>query len=102
MSGRASQSWPFDKAVLAALGRESTLINIARGEIVDETSLIEALATGKLGSAGLDVFVDEPRVPARLQELHNVVLTPHLGRATIETRDAMGESVVRSLLQAFD
>ncbi len=100
--GGPSNRGLVDRSVIAALGRESTLINIARGEIVDEASLIEALATGQLGSAGLDVFADEPHVPASLRELHNVVLTPHLGSATIETRDAMGASVVRSLLQALD
>lgn len=89
-------------AVLAALGPESTLVNIARGEIIDEPALVEALATGKLGSAGLDVFADEPHIPARLRNLNNVVLTPHLGSATIETRSAMGECVVRSLAQALD
>lgn len=90
-----------DKAVLAALGRESTLVNIARGDIIDEVSLVDALASGRLGSAGLDVFADEPHVPAQLRELQSVVMTPHLGSATIETRAAMGETVVRSLSQAF-
>jgi lactate dehydrogenase-like 2-hydroxyacid dehydrogenase len=90
-----------DEAVIAALGKDSTLVNIARGDIVDERGLVEALASGKLGSAGLDVFADEPRVPARLRDLPNVVLTPHLGSATIETRDAMGDCVVQSLTQAL-
>ncbi|WP_449255341.1 2-hydroxyacid dehydrogenase [Bosea sp. (in: a-proteobacteria)] len=91
-----------DEAVLAALGPESTLVNIARGDIIDEPALVDALATGRLGSAGLDVFADEPNVPARLRELQNVVLAPHLGSATLETRSAMGASVVRSLVQALD
>nr|WP_244543711.1 NAD(P)-dependent oxidoreductase [Bosea lupini] len=73
------------------------MVNIARGEIVDEPALVEALASGRLGSAGLDVFADEPDVPLALRRLDNVVLAPHLGSATIETRTAMGESVVRSL-----
>ncbi len=86
-----------DRSVIAALGPDATLVNIARGEIVDELALVEALASGRLGSAGLDVFADEPNVPPALRELDNVVLAPHLGGATIETRHAMGESVVRSL-----
>lgn len=99
--GGARNRGLVDAMVLAGLGRDSTLVNIARGDIIDEPALVEALATGKLGSAGLDVFADEPNVPARLRDLQNVVLTPHLGSATIETRHAMGESVVRSLMQAF-
>ncbi len=99
--GGARNRGLVDATVLAAMGRESTLVNIARGEIVDESALVEALATGKLGSAGLDVLADEPNVPAKLRELQNVVLTPHLGSATIETRNSMGASVVRSLVQAL-
>lgn len=99
--GGARNRGLVDATVLAALGPESTLVNIARGEIVDEPALVEALATGKLGSAGLDVFAEEPIVPARLRDLQNVVLTPHLGSATLETRSAMGASVVRSLAQAL-
>ncbi len=88
-----------DRSVIAALGPEATLVNIARGEIVEEPALIDALASGALGSAGLDVFADEPNVPLALRRLDNVVLAPHLGSATSETRHAMGESVVRSLEQ---
>ncbi|HEV7326972.1 MAG TPA: 2-hydroxyacid dehydrogenase [Bosea sp. (in: a-proteobacteria)] len=99
--GGARNRGLVDAAVLAALGRDSTLVNIARGEIVDESALVEALAAGKLGSAGLDVFAEEPNVPARLRDLQNVVLTPHIGSATLETRSAMGASVVRSLVQAL-
>lgn len=83
--------------VVAALRPDATLINIARGEIIDEPALVEALESGELGSAGLDVFADEPNVPAVLCDLDNVVLAPHIGSATIETRQAMSESVVRSL-----
>lgn len=86
-----------ERSVIAELGPDATLVNIARGEIVDEPALVEALASGRLGSAGLDVFADEPDVPLALRRLDNVVLAPHLGSATIETRHAMGESVVRSL-----
>lgn len=86
-----------DRSVITALGPDATLVNIARGEIVDDPALIEALASGQLGSAGLDVFADEPNVPLALRQLDNVVLAPHLGSATVETRHAMGESVVRAL-----
>lgn len=79
-----------DAKVLAALGNQGTLINIARGSIVDEPALVAALANGTLGGAGLDVFADEPNVPAALLSMDNVVLLPHVGSATRETRLAMG------------
>jgi hydroxypyruvate reductase len=77
--------------VLAALGKKGTLINIARGSIVDEEALVAALSQRTLGGAGLDVFADEPHVPAALLEMDNVVLLPHVGSATRETRQAMGD-----------
>ena len=80
-----------DAGVLAALGKKGTLINIARGSIVDEPALVEALKAGTIKAAGLDVFVDEPRVPAELMTLDNVLLLPHVGSATAETRKAMGD-----------
>lgn len=85
--------------VIEALGPEGTLINVARGSVVDETAMIGALQTGKLGWAGLDVFEDEPRVPQALRDLPNVVLLPHVGSATVETRAAMGALTVDNLLQ---
>ncbi len=85
--------------VLAALGPSGTLINVGRGSVVDETALIEALQTGALGWAGLDVFEDEPRVPQALRDLPNTVLLPHVGSGTIETRAAMGTLTVDNLLQ---
>jgi len=77
--------------VLAALGRKGTLINIARGSIVDEPTLVAALQAGTIKGAGLDVFADEPRIPAQLMSMDNVVLLPHVGSATRETRQAMGD-----------
>ncbi|WP_373986842.1 2-hydroxyacid dehydrogenase [Duganella sp. BuS-21] len=90
-----------DAAVLAALGAQGTLVNIARGALVDEAALIDALRARTLGMAALDVFADEPRVPAALRELDNVVLTPHVGSLTVETRHAMGQLVVDNLLAYF-
>ena len=80
-----------DAQVLAALGKKGTLINIARGSIVDEAALVSALADGTIKGAGLDVFEDEPNVPQPLLAHDNVVLLPHVGSATRETRGAMGD-----------
>ncbi|HKW79893.1 MAG TPA: 2-hydroxyacid dehydrogenase [Casimicrobiaceae bacterium] len=80
-----------DAGVLAALGRKGTLINIARGSIVDEPALVAALQAGTIKAAGLDVFADEPRIPHALLAQDNVVLLPHVGSATRETRQAMGD-----------
>ncbi|HVO88856.1 MAG TPA: 2-hydroxyacid dehydrogenase [Casimicrobiaceae bacterium] len=77
--------------VLRALGKKGTLINIARGSIVDETALVGALASGVIKGAGLDVFANEPHIPSELLAMDNVVLLPHVGSATRETRQAMGD-----------
>ena len=77
--------------VLAALGKKGTLVNIARGSIVDEPALVAALGKGTIKSAGLDVFADEPNIPQPLLAMDNVVLLPHVGSATRETRQAMGD-----------
>jgi lactate dehydrogenase-like 2-hydroxyacid dehydrogenase len=77
--------------VLAALGKKGTLVNIARGSIVDEPALVAALKAGTIKAAGLDVFADEPRIPPALMTMDNVVLLPHVGSATRETRQAMGD-----------
>ncbi|PKB20380.1 2-hydroxyacid dehydrogenase [Janthinobacterium sp. 64] len=90
-----------DRSVLDALGPQGTLINIARGALIDEVALIAALQDGHLGAAALDVFADEPRVPAALRALPNVVLTPHVGSLTVETRHAMGQLVVDNLAAHF-
>ena len=80
-----------DARVLAALGKKGTLINIARGSIVDEPALVAALKAGTIKGAGLDVFADEPHIPAELFAMDNVVVLPHVGSATRETRQAMGD-----------
>ena len=82
---------------LALLQDGATLVNTARGAIVDEGALVEELASGRI-SAGLDVFADEPRVPERLLGLPNVVLTPHIASATVETRAAMTRVLVDNVL----
>lgn len=82
---------------LALLQDGATLINTARGAIVDEGALVEELVSGRI-SAGLDVFTDEPRVPERLLGLPNVVLTPHIASATVETRAAMTRVLVDNVL----
>jgi lactate dehydrogenase-like 2-hydroxyacid dehydrogenase len=92
----------IDATVMEALGPEGTLVNIARGSLVDEGALVAALQQGRLGAAALDVFADEPRVPEALRDLGNVVLTPHVGSFTRETRTAMGRLAVDNLLAHFD
>jgi glyoxylate reductase len=87
----------IDARRLALLRDGAVLVNTARGEIMDEPALVAELASGRI-SAGLDVFAHEPEVPAELLELPNVVLTPHIGSATRQTREAMTRLVVDNLL----
>jgi len=89
--GGAATKHIVNADVLAALGKKGTLVNIARGSIVDEKALVAALQSGVIKGAGLDVFADEPRIPAPLLTMDNVVLLPHVGSATNETRKAMGD-----------
>ncbi|CAI3803481.1 2-hydroxyacid dehydrogenase [Pseudarthrobacter sp. MM222] len=86
-----------DAAVIDAIGPEGYLINIARGSVVDEDALVAALLAGRLAGAGLDVFAEEPKVPEDLLALENVVLLPHLGSGTHETRAAMAELTLANL-----
>ncbi|AHL75635.1 hydroxyacid dehydrogenase [Stutzerimonas stutzeri] len=85
------------REVLDALGAKGTLINVSRGSVVDEPALVEALLEGRLGGAGLDVYAQEPNVPQALLDLPNVVLLPHIGSATEETRLAMEELLLANL-----
>ena len=87
--------------VFEALGPDGTLVNIARGSVLDEPALIAALASGRLGAAGLDVFEHEPQVPLALRALDNVVLTPHVGSFTVEARRAMGQLALDNLTAHF-
>jgi len=84
--------------VLAALGENGVLVNMARGSVVDEQALIAALRDRTILTAGLDVFTDEPHVPAELLAMDHTVLLPHVGSATVATRDRMDRLVVDNLL----
>ena len=99
--GDASAHHLVDRTVLDALGPHGVLINIARGSVVDDDALVAALADGRLGGAGLDVFADEPHVPQALLDSDKVVLLPHQGSATVETRRAMGQLVIDNLAAHF-
>jgi lactate dehydrogenase-like 2-hydroxyacid dehydrogenase len=83
--------------VLDALGANGYLINIARGSVVDQQALVAALTAGRLAGAGLDVYADEPNVPEPLLSMDNVVVLPHLGSGTVQTRAAMEQLTLRNL-----
>jgi lactate dehydrogenase-like 2-hydroxyacid dehydrogenase len=89
------------RQVLEALGPEGRIVNVARGTLIDERAMVELLVNGGLGGAALDVFENEPQVPAELLALDNVVLSPHQGSATHQTRDAMGALLVANLERHF-
>ena len=91
----------IDATVLRALGPTGILVNVARGSVVDEAALIEALQNGTLGGAALDVFENEPRVPQALIDMPHVVLAPHIGSATRETRQAMADLALNNLRLHF-
>lgn len=99
--GGAETENMVDRAVIEALGPTGTLVNIARGSVVDEPALVAALADGRLGSAALDVFRSEPEPDPALTALPNVVLYPHHASGTVETRDAMAQLVVDNLAAFF-
>ncbi len=100
--GGASTKHLINAEVLRALGPNGVLINVARGSVVDERALIEALRSGTILSAGLDVFEDEPRVPQELIDMEHVVLLPHIASASVHTRNAMGQLVADNLISWFD
>ena len=99
--GGAATRKLIDAEVLRALGPEGYLINVARGSVVDEAALITALQQGTIAGAGLDVFENEPHVPEALRGLDNVVLAPHIGSATTQTRHAMAARAFDNLQAHF-
>ena len=99
--GGADTRHMVDAKALDALGPDGILVNIARGSVVDEAALIAALGSKRLGGAALDVFADEPRVPKALIDMEHVVLQPHVGSATYQTRAKMGRLMIDNLLRHF-
>jgi lactate dehydrogenase-like 2-hydroxyacid dehydrogenase len=99
--GGAGTRHMINREVLAALGPRGYLVNVARGSVVDEAALIDALRDKVIAGAGLDVFEHEPQVPQALRALDNVVLTPHMASATHETRQAMADLALNNLRAHF-
>ena len=95
--GGAATKGLVNEKVIRALGPNGILVNVSRGSVIDEAALVRALKEGALGGAGLDVFEAEPKVPEELFAMENVVLTPHVGSATTETRLDMGNLAIENL-----
>lgn len=100
--GGAATHHMINAEVLKALGPNGILVNVGRGTVVDEQALVEALKSKTILSAGLDVFEDEPKVPAELIAMDHVVLLPHVGSASVHTREQMGQLLVDNLKSWFD
>ncbi|RWF66202.1 MAG: D-glycerate dehydrogenase [Mesorhizobium sp.] len=100
--GGAENRHLVDARRLALMKPGAFLINTARGDVVDTVALVETMKQGAIAGAGLDVYEEEPAIPAALTDLENVVLLPHLGSATAETRTAMGMKVVENISAFFD
>ena len=98
MPGDPGTEGIVSESVMRALGPRGNLVNVARGSLIDEAALVNLLDSGELGGAALDVFAKEPDVPTELVHRDNVVLSPHAGSATIKTRAAMGDLVIRNIL----
>jgi glyoxylate reductase len=96
-AGSTSLERFLDARRIALLPPEAIVVNLARGDIIDDDALIEGLVNGRLFAAGLDVFRGEPALDPRYAAIPNVFLTPHIGSATIETRDAMGLLLVEGI-----
>lgn len=96
--GGAGTRHLINAAALSQMAPQAILINISRGDVVDETALIAALQSGQIAGAGLDVYEQEPQVPAALRAMENVTLLPHLGTAALEVRTAMGMMAVANLI----
>lgn len=99
--GGASTRHLVDADVLSALGSNGVLINVARGSVVDQSALIAALQSGTVLAAGLDVYENEPNVPEALIAMPNIVLLPHIGSGSVQTRAAMGKLVADNLISWF-
>ncbi|MDB5485172.1 MAG: D-isomer specific 2-hydroxyacid dehydrogenase, NAD-binding protein [Tardiphaga sp.] len=99
--GGASTLKMINADVLKALGPRGVIVNVARGSVVDEPALIAALKSGAILAAGLDVFADEPKVPDELKTMQNVILLPHIGSASVYTRNAMDQLIVDNLIDWF-
>jgi lactate dehydrogenase-like 2-hydroxyacid dehydrogenase len=97
VAGGSGTQGLVNREVLEALGADGYLVNIARGSVVDEDALVDALVGGRLAGVGLDVFLDEPTVPEALLTMDNVVVLPHVASGTVETRAAMEELTLRNL-----
>lgn len=95
--GGASTANLVNAEVMQALGPRGIIVNVARGSVIDEPALIQALKSGTILAAGLDVFAQEPKVPDELKSMQNVVLLPHVGSASVVTRNAMDQMVVDNL-----
>nr|WP_281065566.1 2-hydroxyacid dehydrogenase [Jiella sonneratiae] len=101
LAGTAGTEKMVGAEMLAALGPDGMIVNVARGSVVDEDALIAALSNGTIAAAGLDVFVGEPSIRSAFLGMENVLLMPHQGSATIETRRAMGDLVLANLAAFF-
>jgi hydroxypyruvate reductase len=99
--GGAATKGMINAEVLAALGKDGYLINVARGTVVDQPALIHALQTGVIAGAGLDVFDGEPTVPEVFFTMDNVTLAPHVGSATTATRKAMADLALLNLANFY-
>jgi lactate dehydrogenase-like 2-hydroxyacid dehydrogenase len=94
--GKATEK-VISRAALEALGKDGVFVNIARGSVVDQDALLELLQSGQLGSAGLDVFNNEPKIPEAFWAIPNIVLMPHVGSGTFDTRMAMGQLTLANI-----
>ena len=100
--GLPSTAGKFDAAAFEAMKDDAIIVNAARGVIIKQDALIDALKNGKIAAAGLDVFETEPNIPAELRRLDNVIMTPHAGTGTIEGRIALAAEAAENLISFFD
>ncbi len=96
--GGGSNTNMIDESAIAEMQETAIFVNVARGDVVDETALIAALQEGRIAGAGLDVYAREPLVPQELRDLENVVLLPHLGTAALEVRTEMGQMALDNII----